>query len=108
MRVSYTDEALRDLDAVVAFIELNYPAILPAFEQRLGAVERRIGGPRVRRKSNSDRMYVWFRSIAILTNYFIESGMAPSRCFTYGMAPARSRERIATAEEFRQRRVGSP
>ena len=28
MKVIYTDEALRDLDETLAFVELNYPTIL--------------------------------------------------------------------------------
>lgn len=43
MKVIYTDEALLDLDEILAFIELNYPTILAAFEKRLRSVEQRIG-----------------------------------------------------------------
>jgi toxin ParE1/3/4 len=43
MKVIYTDEALRDLDKILEFIELNYPNISAAFEERLRAIERRIG-----------------------------------------------------------------
>jgi plasmid stabilization system protein ParE len=43
MKVSYTDEALRDLDEILEFIESNYPTILAAFEERLRAIEQRIG-----------------------------------------------------------------
>ena len=43
MKVSYTDEALRDLDEIMAHIGLNYPAILVPFKERLRAIERRIG-----------------------------------------------------------------
>jgi len=43
MRVAYTDEALRDLDEILTFIRSHYPSILPAFEQRLRSIERRIG-----------------------------------------------------------------
>jgi plasmid stabilization system protein ParE len=43
MKVIYTDEALRDLDDILEFIELHYPAISVAFEERLRAIERRIG-----------------------------------------------------------------
>jgi len=43
MKVIYTDEALRDLDEILAFIESNYPTIMAAFEMRLRAVEQRIG-----------------------------------------------------------------
>ena len=42
MKVIYTDEALRDLDEILAFIELNYPTLLAAFEKRLRSVEQRI------------------------------------------------------------------
>jgi toxin ParE1/3/4 len=42
MKVVYTDEALRDLDEILEFIELNYPMILVAFERRVRAIERRI------------------------------------------------------------------
>lgn len=43
MKVVYTDEALRNLDEALTFIASNYPTISAAFEQRLRAVERRIG-----------------------------------------------------------------
>jgi len=43
MKVIYTDEALRDLEEILAFIELNYPTILAAFEERLRAIEQRVG-----------------------------------------------------------------
>jgi plasmid stabilization system protein ParE len=43
MKVIYTDEALRDLDQILEFIELHYPAISVAFEERLRAIEQRIG-----------------------------------------------------------------
>ena len=33
MKVLYTDEALRDLDEILEFIELNYPTITAAFEK---------------------------------------------------------------------------
>ncbi len=42
MKILYTDEALRDLDEILEFIELNYPTITAAFERRLLAIERRI------------------------------------------------------------------
>jgi plasmid stabilization system protein ParE len=42
MKVIYTDEALRDLDEILEFIELHYPAISVAFEERLRAIEQRI------------------------------------------------------------------
>jgi toxin ParE1/3/4 len=42
MKLIYTDEALRELDEILEFIELHYPAILAAFEERLHTVERRI------------------------------------------------------------------
>lgn len=38
MKVVFTDEALRDLDGILAYIALHYPAVLPAFEFRLRAV----------------------------------------------------------------------
>lgn len=43
MRVIYTDEALRDLDEILAFIASKYPTIMVAFESRLAVVVRRIG-----------------------------------------------------------------
>jgi toxin ParE1/3/4 len=43
LKVIYTDEALGDLDRILEFIELNYPTISSAFEDRLRALERRIG-----------------------------------------------------------------
>ncbi len=42
MKVRYTDEALRNLDEILEFIELNYPTITAAFEGRVRAIERRI------------------------------------------------------------------
>jgi toxin ParE1/3/4 len=42
MKVVYTDEALRDLDEILAFIGANYPAIEPAFLRRLEMIERRL------------------------------------------------------------------
>jgi toxin ParE1/3/4 len=43
MKIRYTEEALRDLDEILTFIGMNYPAISVAFEKRLRAIERRIG-----------------------------------------------------------------
>ena len=43
MKVVYTDEALRDLDEILAFLASNYPAISASFERRLRAVTERIG-----------------------------------------------------------------
>ena len=43
MKVVYTDEALRDLDEILAFIAAHYPAISAPFVKRLRAIERRIG-----------------------------------------------------------------
>ncbi len=43
MKVIYTDEALRDLDEVLTYIDLNYPTVSRPFAQRLHAIERRIG-----------------------------------------------------------------
>lgn len=43
MKVVYTEEALRDLDEIQAFIESNYPTIPAAFKKRLTAVAERIG-----------------------------------------------------------------
>jgi len=43
MKVVYTDEALRDLDEILAFIASNYPTIFAAFVMRLAAVTERIG-----------------------------------------------------------------
>jgi plasmid stabilization system protein ParE len=43
MKIIYTDEALRDLEEILAFIESNHPTISAAFEKRLRAVEQRIG-----------------------------------------------------------------
>jgi hypothetical protein len=43
MKVIYAEEALRDLDEILEFIESNYPTILIAFENRLRAIELRIG-----------------------------------------------------------------
>jgi toxin ParE1/3/4 len=43
MKVVYTDEALHDLDDVLRYIALNFPAAYRGFEARLCAAERRIG-----------------------------------------------------------------
>ena len=43
MKVVYTEEALRDLDEILAFIASNYPAISRSFGLRLDAVMTRIG-----------------------------------------------------------------
>jgi plasmid stabilization system protein ParE len=43
MKVVYTDEALRDLDEILAFMASNYPSICGSFETRLRAVVARIG-----------------------------------------------------------------
>lgn len=43
MKVVHTDEAIRNLDEIVSFIAANYPFVIAGFEQRLRAVERRIG-----------------------------------------------------------------
>ena len=43
MKVVYTEDALRDLDEALDFINANYPAIASAFVQRLKTIEQRIG-----------------------------------------------------------------
>ena len=43
MKVVYTDEALDNLDGILAYIARNYPTILAAFEKRLRTVVVRIG-----------------------------------------------------------------
>lgn len=43
MRVVYTEEALRDLEEVLTFIDLNYPTVSAPFRRRLRAIERRVG-----------------------------------------------------------------
>lgn len=43
MKVVYTDEALENLDRILAFITTNYPTIYQAFEQRLQSIVVRIG-----------------------------------------------------------------
>jgi toxin ParE1/3/4 len=43
MKVRYTDEALRDLDEILAYIATHYPGISASFQKRLRAIERRIG-----------------------------------------------------------------
>jgi toxin ParE1/3/4 len=42
MKVVYTDEALADLDGILAFIASNYPTIYDAFQNRLRSVVARI------------------------------------------------------------------
>jgi toxin ParE1/3/4 len=43
MKVVYTDEALDNLDGILAFIASHYPTISAAFEKRLRTVIARIG-----------------------------------------------------------------
>lgn len=43
MKVVYTDEALDNLDGILAFIASNYPTIAAAFEKRLRTAVARIG-----------------------------------------------------------------
>lgn len=38
MKVRYTDEALKDLDAIADWLSLHYPTIAPAVERRLRLV----------------------------------------------------------------------
>src|SRR5215470_7162535 len=42
MKVIYTDEALRDLDEILAFLAGNYPTLILPLQQRLRSIERRI------------------------------------------------------------------
>jgi toxin ParE1/3/4 len=42
MRVVYTEDALRDLDAILTFIGQHYPTITAAFESRLRTTIARI------------------------------------------------------------------
>jgi toxin ParE1/3/4 len=43
MRVVYTEEALENLDEILAYISANYPTIYEAFQSRLRSVIERIG-----------------------------------------------------------------
>jgi toxin ParE1/3/4 len=43
MNVIYTDEALRDLDEILAYIATNYPTAYAPFEKRLQTTVTRIG-----------------------------------------------------------------
>lgn len=43
MKVVYTDEALRDLDGILAYIAEHYPGVRTGFESRLHSIVRRIG-----------------------------------------------------------------
>jgi toxin ParE1/3/4 len=43
VKVRYTDEALRDLDDILRYIALNFPAAYRGFEAQLHSIERRIG-----------------------------------------------------------------
>jgi len=53
MRVVYTDEALRDLDAALSYIAQNYPAALNGFRRRLRTIEQRIAKwPKVAQRPN--------------------------------------------------------
>ena len=52
MKVRYTEEALKDLDEIVEFVAINYPALAPAVERRIRAVVARIARwPRSGRRS---------------------------------------------------------
>ncbi|HZE54925.1 MAG TPA: type II toxin-antitoxin system RelE/ParE family toxin [Bradyrhizobium sp.] len=42
MKVVYTDEALKDLDAIANWLIANYPAVAPAVERRIRTVIRHI------------------------------------------------------------------
>jgi plasmid stabilization system protein ParE len=42
MRVVYTDEALENLDEILATIASNYPTVYEAFQNRLQSVVKRI------------------------------------------------------------------
>jgi plasmid stabilization system protein ParE len=53
MKVVYIDEALRDLDQVLTFIERNYPTILGAFRRRLHTIGEPADGQRTHKKSNA-------------------------------------------------------
>ena len=71
MKVLYTDEALRDLDEILEFIELNYPTITAAFERRVRAIERRIAKwPKSAAEVDSVRAFASFRSFNIRTSFF--------------------------------------
>ena len=43
MKVVYTAEALRNLEAILEYIAAHLPAAYEGFEARLNAIERRIG-----------------------------------------------------------------
>ena len=42
MKVRYTEEALKDIDEIAAFLAETYPAIAPAVERRIRTVVARI------------------------------------------------------------------
>ena len=42
MKVVYTEEALRDLDAIADWLIVHYPAVAPAVERRIRSVVARI------------------------------------------------------------------
>jgi plasmid stabilization system protein ParE len=42
MKVVYTEAATRDLDEILAFIKINYPALVEPFERRFRAVTTRL------------------------------------------------------------------
>ena len=43
MKVVFTDNALRELDEILHYISLNYPAVYRPFETRLRTIVARIG-----------------------------------------------------------------
>lgn len=43
MKVIYTDEALENLDEILAYISANYPTVYDAFQSRVRSVVERIG-----------------------------------------------------------------
>jgi len=43
VKVVYTEEALENLDGILAYISSNYPTVYEAFQRRLRSVVGRIG-----------------------------------------------------------------
>jgi toxin ParE1/3/4 len=42
MKVRFTEEALKDLDDIAAFLRANYPGLAPVIERRIRAVVARV------------------------------------------------------------------
>ena len=73
MRVIYTKGAREDLNAIVSYLERNYPAVISRFEACLEIViNELVIGPRARKKSQRGLASAACRSFATLTRSSIK------------------------------------